>query len=86
MPEKLRKILKRKKEIRAKLDAQIQGTIELTEEEIQALQGELENLNEEEEAVLEDSETEEERGVANELTKRAKNKELRVVNKQEQLQ
>lgn len=81
MPEKLRKILKRKKEIRAKLDAQIQGTIELTEEEIQALQGELENLNEEEEAVLEDSETEEERGIANELTKRAKNKELRVVNK-----
>lgn len=81
MNEKLRKILKRKKEIRAKLDAQIQGTIELTEEEIQALQGELEDLNEEEEATLEDGENEEERAIAAELTKRAKNKELRVVNR-----
>ena len=52
MNEKIKRILKRKAEIRAKLDAQIQGTIELTEEEIQALQGELTNLNAEEEAVL----------------------------------
>lgn len=82
MKEKLRKILQRKKEIRAKLDAQIQGTIELTEEEIQALNGELENLNQEEEAVLEDAETDEERAIADELTKRvAQNKELRVVQK-----
>ena len=81
MKEKLRKILKRKKEIRAKLDAQIQGTIELTDEEIQALQGELENLNEEEEATLEEAETDEERAMAEELTKRAQNKELRIVNK-----
>ena len=33
MNEKLRKILKRKKEIRAKLNAQIEGTIELTDED-----------------------------------------------------
>ena len=39
MNEKLRKILKRKKEIRAKLNANIEGTIELTEEELKALQG-----------------------------------------------
>ena len=45
MKEKLKRILKRKAEIRAKLDAQIQGTIELTEEEIKALQGELTDLN-----------------------------------------
>lgn len=81
MNEKLRKILKRKKEIRAKLDAQIQGTVELTEEEIKALQGELEDLNEEEEAAIEETEDQEERQVAEELTKRAKNKELRIVNK-----
>lgn len=83
MNEKLRKILKRKKEIRAKLDAQIQGTIELTEEEIQALQGELENLNEEEEATLEEGENEEERALAAELTKRAKegNVQLRRIAK-----
>ena len=81
MNEKLRKILKRKKEIRAKLDAQIQGTIELSDEELQALQGELENLNEEEEAVIEETDSQEERGIAEELTKRAKNKELRIVNK-----
>lgn len=78
---KIKKNFKRKKEIRAKLDAQIQGTIELTDEEIQALQGELENLNEEEEATLEEAETDEERTLAEELTKRAQNKELRIVNK-----
>lgn len=84
MNEKLRKILKRKKEIRAKLDAQIQGTIELTEEEMKALQGELEDLNEEEEAAIEETEDQEERQVAEELTKRAKNKELKIVNKPEE--
>lgn len=78
MNEKLRKILKRKKEIRAKLDAQIQGTIELTEEEIQALQGELEDLNEEEEATLEENENEEERALAAELTKRSKEGNLQL--------
>lgn len=84
MPEKLKKILKRKKEIRAKLDAQIEGTIELTEEEIQALQGELENLNQEEEATLEDAETNDQRAIAEELTKRANNSQLRIVNKPEE--
>ena len=81
MNEKLRKILKRKKEIRAKLNAQIEGTIELTEEEIQALQGELENLNEEEEAAVEEAEKEEQRNKAGDLTKRDKEGQLRFVNK-----
>ena len=65
MNEKLRKILKRKKEIRAKLNANIEGTIELTEEELKALQGELEDLNKEEEAAVEESEEEEKRNKAN---------------------
>lgn len=67
MKEKLKRILKRKAEIRAKLDAQIQGTVELTEEEIKALQGELEDLNAEEEAVLDEEEKEEERSKAKAL-------------------
>lgn len=78
MNEKLRKILKRKKEIRAKLDAQIQGTIELTEEEIKALQGELENLNEEEEAAVEEAEQDEQRKNAEELTKRSQNGNMQL--------
>lgn len=77
MPEKLRKILQRKKEIRAKLDAQIQGTIELTEEEIKALQGELENLNEEEEAAIEEAEQDEARRTAANLTQRNGENELK---------
>ncbi len=81
MNEKLRKILKRKKEIRAKLNAQIEGTIELTDEEIKALQGELENLNEEEEAAVEEAEKEEQRNKAGELTRRDKDAQLRIVNK-----
>ena len=81
MNEKLKKILKRKKEIRAKLNAQIEGTIELTEEEIKALQGELENLNEEEEAAVEEAEKEEQRNKAGDLTKRDKEGQLRFVNK-----
>ena len=81
MNEKLRKILKRKKEIRAKLNAQIEGTIELTDEEIKALQGELENLNEEEEAAVEESEKEEQRNKAGELTRIDRDTQLRFVNK-----
>lgn len=81
MNEKLRKILKRKKEIRAKLNAQIEGTIELTDDEIKALQGELEDLNEEEEAAVEEAEKEEQRNKAGELTKREKEGQLRFVNK-----
>lgn len=81
MNEKLRKILKRKKEIRAKLNAQIEGTIELTDEEIKALQGELENLNEEEEAAVEEAEKEEQRNKAGELTRKDKDAQLRIVNK-----
>ena len=81
MNEKLRKILQRKKEIRAKLNAQIEGTVELTDEEIKALQGELENLNEEEEAAVEEAEQDEQRKNAEELTKRNKVGELRIVNR-----
>lgn len=81
MNEKLRKILKRKKEIRAKLNAQIEGTIELTDEEIKALQGELENLNEEEEAAVEEAEKEEQRSKAGELTRKDKDAQLRIINK-----
>lgn len=68
MNEKLRKILKRKKEIRAKLDAQIQGTIELSDEELAALQGELEDLNKEEEAALDEAQDEEQRNKENLIT------------------
>lgn len=68
MNEKLRKILKRKAEIRAKLSANIEGTIELTEEEIKALNGELEDLNKEEEAALEEDEQEKERNKAGIMT------------------
>lgn len=81
MNEKLRKILKRKKEIRAKLNAQIEGTIELTDEEIKALQGELENLNEEEEAAVEEAEKEEQRKKAEGLTRQDNNGQIRFVNK-----
>ena len=45
----------KKAEIRASLKANVEGTIELTEEEIQALQGELETLNQEEEAAVEEA-------------------------------
>lgn len=76
MNEKLKRILKRKAEIRAKLDAQIQGTIELTEEEIQALQGELTDLNAEEEAVLDEEEKEEERNKAAILEKTLKTRSI----------
>ena len=68
MNEKLRKILKRKAEIRAKLSANIEGTIALTEEEIKALNGELEDLNKEEEAALEEDEQEKERNKAGIMT------------------
>ncbi len=68
MNEKLKRILKRKKEIRAKLSANVEGTIELTEDEIKALQGELENLNKEEEATVEEVEEEEKRAKANRMT------------------
>lgn len=68
MKEKLKKILQRKKEIRAKLSANVEGTVELTEEEIAALQGELENLNQEEEATLEEGEQEEQRSKAKNIT------------------
>lgn len=78
MNEKLRKILQRKKEIRAKLNAQIEGTVELTDEEIKALQGELENLNEEEEAAVEEAEQDEQRKNAEELTKRSQNGNMQL--------
>ena len=78
MNEKLRKILQRKKEIRAKLNAQIEGTVELTDEEIKALQGELENLNEEEEAAVEEAEQDEQRKNAEELTKRSQNGNIQL--------
>jgi len=78
MNEKLRKILQRKKEIRAKLNAQIEGTVELTDEEIKALQGELENLNEEEEAAVEEAEQDEQRKKAEELTKRSQNGNIQL--------
>ena len=81
MNEKLRKILKRKKEIRAKLNAQIEGTVELTDEEIKALQGELENLNEEEEAAVDEAEQEEQRKKAEGLTRQDNNSQLRFVNR-----
>ncbi len=68
MKEKLKRILKRKKEIRAKLSANVEGTIELTEDEMKALQGELENLNKEEEATVEEIEEEEKRAKANRMT------------------
>ena len=74
MNEKLRKILKRKAEIRAKLSANIEGTIELTEEEIKALNGELEDLNKEEEAALEEDEQEKERNKAAAMTDAASGK------------
>lgn len=83
MKEKLKRILKRKQEIRAKLSANVEGTIELSDEEISALQGELENLNQEEETVLEEAETEERRGQADQLTREANNGglQLRVLEK-----
>lgn len=68
MNEKLKRILKRKQEIRAKLTANVEGTIELSDEEISALQGELENLNKEEDAAIEEAETEEKRNKADVLT------------------
>lgn len=68
MNEKLKRILKRKAEIRAKLQANVEGTIELTEEDIKALQGELEDLNKEEEAAVEEAEQEEQRNRANGMT------------------
>ena len=71
MNEKLRKILKRKAEIRAKLQANIEGTIELTEEDIKALNGELEDLNREEETAVEEAEQEEKRAKANAMTNAA---------------
>ncbi len=80
MNEKLRKILQRKKEIRAKLNAQIEGTIELTDEEIKALQGELENLNEEEEAAVDEAEKEDQRKEAEDASRKNSVGELRIVN------
>ena len=68
MNEKLRKILQRKKEIRAKLSANVEGTIELTEDEIKALQGELEDLNNEEEAALQEDEEDKQRSKAGLMT------------------
>lgn len=68
MNEKLKRILKRKAEIRAKLTANVEGTVELTEEEISALNGELEQLNQEEEAVVEEAEQEEKRSKAAAMT------------------
>lgn len=83
MNKKLKRILKRKQEIRAKLSANVEGTIELSDEEISALQGELENLNQEEETVIEEAETEERRGQAEQLTREANNGglQLRVLEK-----
>jgi len=83
MNEKLKRILKRKQEIRAKLSANVEGTIELSDEEISALQGELENLNKEEEAAIEEAEAEERRGQADQLTRDANNGgiQLRKINK-----
>ena len=78
MNERLKKILQRKKEIRAKLDAQIEGTIELSEEELKALQGELENLNEEEEAAIEEAEQDEARKNAEDFNKRNQNGNLQL--------
>lgn len=68
MNERLKRILKRKAEIRAKLQANVEGTIELTEEDIQALNGELEDLNKEEEAAVEEAEQEEKRSKADAMT------------------
>lgn len=87
MNEKLRKILKRKAEIRAKLSANIEGTIELTEEEIKALNGELENLNKEEEAALEEDEQEKSRNKADAMTNASNGNEaitLRKIQKSEE--
>lgn len=78
MNEKLKRILKRKKEIRAKLSANVEGTIELTDEEISALQGELQDLNQEEEDVVEESETEEKRTKANILNDKLNNGTLNL--------
>lgn len=69
MNEKLRKILQRKKEIRAKLSANVEGTVELTDEEIAKLNGELDQLNQEEEAALKDDEENEERKKAEAITR-----------------
>ena len=74
MNERLKRILKRKAEIRASLKANVEGTIELTEEEIQALQGELETLNQEEEAAVEEAEEEEKRAKAQAMTNAANGK------------
>lgn len=79
MNEKLRKILKRKAEIRAKLQANVEGTIELTEEDIKALNGELDDLNKEEEAAVEEAEQEEQRRKAEEMT-RATNGQPTTIN------
>lgn len=83
MNEKLKRILKRKQEIRAKLTANVEGTIELSDEEISALQGELENLNKEEDAAIEEAETEEKRNKADVLTDKLNNGSLnlRTLNK-----
>lgn len=84
MNEKLKRILKRKKEIRAKLQASVEGTIELTEEDIKLLNGELEDLNKEEEAAVEEAEEEEQRSKANAMTDSANGKNeitLRKLNK-----
>lgn len=79
MNEKLKRILKRKAEIRATLSANVEGTIELTDEEIEKLQGELENLNKEEEAAVEDAEDEEQRKKAEEMTRAANGKKSEVI-------
>lgn len=71
MNERLKRILKRKAEIRAKLQANVEGTIELTEEDIKALNGELENLNKEEETAVEEAEQEEQRKKAEGMTRAA---------------
>ncbi|MCI8396838.1 MAG: phage major capsid protein [Clostridia bacterium] len=78
MNEKLKRILKRKAEIRAKLSANVEGTIELTDEEIEKLQGELENLNKEEEAAVEETEDEEKRRKAEAMTRAANGKQSEV--------
>lgn len=79
MSEKLKRILKRKAEIRAKLSANVEGTLELTEEDIKALNGELEDLNKEEETAVEEAEQEEQRRKAEEMT-RAANGESTTIN------
>ncbi len=78
MNERLKRILKRKAEIRAKLQASVEGTIELTEEDIKALNGELEDLNKEEEAAVEEAEQEEQRSKASLMTDAANGRSVDI--------